>query len=311
MYTTDFNVRTLSGLSGDVLEVLLVNTGLKGLGNAFAQMEQSSHVNAVFAIAHAFIESARGTSYFAQNYNNIFGQGAFDSNLGNTFIFPNKEASIMQYGELLDFAYLSEENTTVIKKIGQYNYSQGMYYAGGTSIGDIFEHYSTSGQGEAHNVVTIMNAFILPNSLPMTQYKVLVKDPTLGSYETVCDTDDNNVYNSTWNVLKNAALSNYLEIQRFEGDTKAETVVLDGNALIHKAKEDQISADEIQRTEAVQNQIAIDIKQAQSFNKQLNEKDTVIAGLQGKTQKISLEDNVAHFISSIIKKLWIPKTPQV
>jgi len=50
---------------------------LLGMGQYFIEAQQAYGVNAQYLVAHAIIESAWGTSYFAQNRDNLFGYEAY------------------------------------------------------------------------------------------------------------------------------------------------------------------------------------------------------------------------------------------
>lgn len=78
--TVDADYRIPSRLAPRVLDRLLAGAGvLKGQGTTFAGAEATyGGPNAVLMIAHAFLESGRGTSQYARERNNIFGIAAFD-----------------------------------------------------------------------------------------------------------------------------------------------------------------------------------------------------------------------------------------
>lgn len=60
-----------------------------GNGQAFINASKESGLDPVYILAHAAIESAWGTSYYATNYHNYFGIGAFDSNPDNAVNYGN------------------------------------------------------------------------------------------------------------------------------------------------------------------------------------------------------------------------------
>lgn len=157
MFDLNANVREISGYSLDQINAMLVNTGLIGLGQAFYDAEHKYMIRADFLIAHAAEESAWGTSYLAQR-NNLYGLNAPDNNPNAAWDFPSKAACIDFYGDFLSFAYLDTPNGSIVRKLGQYNYSQGMYnQANGSTIHDIFIKYSSSHDGEANTIASIMN----------------------------------------------------------------------------------------------------------------------------------------------------------
>ncbi|EHT3202792.1 TPA: glucosaminidase domain-containing protein, partial [Staphylococcus pseudintermedius] len=78
-------------ISVDKLNKLLVGKGtLANQGQAFADGCKKYGVNEIYLIAHAFLESANGTSFFASGRTgvyNYFGIGAFDNNPNNAMEF--------------------------------------------------------------------------------------------------------------------------------------------------------------------------------------------------------------------------------
>ncbi|EGQ3927832.1 CHAP domain-containing protein [Staphylococcus pseudintermedius] len=79
------------GISVDKLNKLLVGKGtLSNQGQAFADGCKKYNVNEIYLIAHAFLESGNGTSFFASGKTgvyNYFGIGAFDNNPNNAMEF--------------------------------------------------------------------------------------------------------------------------------------------------------------------------------------------------------------------------------
>lgn len=142
MYDINFDIRTKSGLTADQLNALVAGHGLAGTGQSFVNGENTHNINALFALAHAIIESAWGDSYYAMNRNNLFGLNAVDSNPNLAWGYPTKGACIDYYFSFLDSAYLTPT---------------GAWYSGGTTIHNVFVHYSSSHDVEAQNVANIMN----------------------------------------------------------------------------------------------------------------------------------------------------------
>ena len=141
-YDINSDITQSSGLNAAQLEALISNTGLAGLGQAFYNAEQTYHINALFMIAHAAIESAWGKSYYAVNRNNLFGFNAVDSDTNQASFYPTKAASIDYYANFLRKYYLTP----------------GAVYYNGTTPHDIFIKYSSSHDAEANSVVGIMNS---------------------------------------------------------------------------------------------------------------------------------------------------------
>ncbi len=82
------------GIPVDKLNKLLVGKGtLANQGHAFADGCKKYNINEIYLIAHAFLESANGTSFFASGKTgvyNYFGIGAFDNNPNNAMAFARR-----------------------------------------------------------------------------------------------------------------------------------------------------------------------------------------------------------------------------
>lgn len=65
-------------------------------GDLFLEGQEKYGVNAMLVFAQAIIESAWGTSYFAKNYNNLFGWEAYDSDPSNADSYDSVEQCILQ-----------------------------------------------------------------------------------------------------------------------------------------------------------------------------------------------------------------------
>lgn len=141
MYTTGSIALSKSGLSVSQLNALVAGTGLANLGQAFSDVEADYGLNALFVLAHAAVESAWGNSALAKGRNSLFGLNAYDSNPNAATGYATKYDSVMGYGKFMSEYYLHPGDP---------------YYAGPT-FGNIFVHYSTSGQVEAGTIVGIMN----------------------------------------------------------------------------------------------------------------------------------------------------------
>ncbi len=72
------------------------NSPLAGLGSSYIAAQNTYGVNAVYLVGHSIIESAWGRSSIAQNKNNLFGYGAYDSSPGSDAgMFPSEEYAIL------------------------------------------------------------------------------------------------------------------------------------------------------------------------------------------------------------------------
>lgn len=147
VYYTSSDVSQPSNLTSDELEKAFEGTYLAGLGQYFIEAEQEHGINAVFLASIGALESGWGKSDYAQNRNNLFGYGAYDSNPDNAFHFSSKREGILTVGEKLSNNYLN---------------SSGKYYNGSTPSGVNVMYCSQSDW--AGKVVTIMNKIM--DSIP-------------------------------------------------------------------------------------------------------------------------------------------------
>jgi hypothetical protein len=98
-----------SNLVPDMIETLLPED-LKGLGQAFCDGEEKHNINALFVLAIVRLESGNGTSYLAQNKNNLGGiKGSGDAYRA----FASKEECIAYMFDLLDRLYISKGRDTI------------------------------------------------------------------------------------------------------------------------------------------------------------------------------------------------------
>ncbi len=142
-FSLETNILSQSGLSVDQLNKILDGTGFAGLGQAFHNLEIKYGINALFAISHGAIESSWGTSDIAKAKNNPFGMSAFDScPMSCADSFGSYADSIDAYGHHLSQDYLNPS---------------GKWYSGGTTIHNVFVHYSSSHDDEGNSVAGIMN----------------------------------------------------------------------------------------------------------------------------------------------------------
>jgi len=122
----NYSPHSKSGFTIEILNSMLINTGLAGYGESFYTMEQEYNVNALFAIAVACHESANG--YKKANTNNYFG---FKGNNG-WMSFESTHSCIMYFGKLISNNY---NNYSTIEGIN------GKYCPdGGTWSGYVKQH---------------------------------------------------------------------------------------------------------------------------------------------------------------------------
>jgi hypothetical protein len=97
-----------SNLVPEMIEALLPD-GLKGLGQAFHDGEERHNINALFVLSIVDLESGYGSSYLAQNSNNlggIKGKNGYRS-------FESKEECVAYMFDLLDRLYISKGRDTI------------------------------------------------------------------------------------------------------------------------------------------------------------------------------------------------------
>ena len=80
---------------------------LQNSGQYFVEAQQAYGVNAQYLVAHAIIESAWGTSYFAENRNNLFGYMAYTNNPNAAATFRSVEYDINFQGWFVRNSYLN------------------------------------------------------------------------------------------------------------------------------------------------------------------------------------------------------------
>lgn len=156
-FSVNTNVLSNSGLNADQIDKLLAadSPAMARLGKNFDHIEEKYGENAFFTIAHAKIESTSGTSRIARQKNNLFGRNAYDSCPSTCALGSNNYAtSVEEYGGFLKNDYLTAPGGPHIR--GQID-KAGRWYSGGTSISNVFVHYSTAGQSEARSIAGIMN----------------------------------------------------------------------------------------------------------------------------------------------------------
>lgn len=144
MYDINSNILTKSGLSAEQLasaeRAIRPDNGYSGF-QMFVDAENKYGINALFILAHADIESAHATSFYAKTRNNLFGFNAVDSNPDEASSYPSQAASVDFYASFLKRYYLTPG---------------AMYFNGDTAHG-IFVKYSSSHDSEAQSVVGLMN----------------------------------------------------------------------------------------------------------------------------------------------------------
>ncbi|EJP20243.1 mannosyl-glycoprotein endo-beta-N-acetylglucosaminidase [Peptostreptococcaceae bacterium AS15] len=122
------DIRKKTNYSASYLDNKLKNTPLEGLGEDFKRAEDLYGVNAVVLMAMAKLESNFGRSKIAQEKNNLFGFGAYDSSpYASAKSYTSKKDSIYDVARHLSNNYLR----------------QGGSYFEGYSIDSVNKNYST------------------------------------------------------------------------------------------------------------------------------------------------------------------------
>ena len=106
--TVDSDLRIPSNVTAEEINLMLEDTSLYGLGEAFVQAEQKYGVNALYMMGLACEESGFGTSAFALKRNNLYGWNAVDSNPDKATYFNSKEEATMFVASKLKANYLTE-----------------------------------------------------------------------------------------------------------------------------------------------------------------------------------------------------------
>lgn len=103
---SDFDITLPSAVTAYELDLVFAHTPLQGLGKAFIQAELQTGINAIFIAAIAIIESDWGNSVLASDKNNLFGFGAYDSNVDLAQPFSSKEECVLYVAKFLREHYI-------------------------------------------------------------------------------------------------------------------------------------------------------------------------------------------------------------
>lgn len=189
MYDINFNILSRCGLSAKQLKdaINAVSPGNK-ISDAqdFLNAEAKYGVNALFMIAHAAIESAWGTSYYARTRNNLFGFNAVDSNPNNASSYTSQAAAVDYYASFLK----------------QYYLTPGAIYFNGDTPHGVFVKYSSSHDTEAQSVVGIMNLLAAHTGTSEAQRPAPTPTPQVSGNDYVVKSGD-----SLWGIANAYGLS--------------------------------------------------------------------------------------------------------
>lgn len=114
------------------------NSKLRGLGEVLIECQNKYGVNALLTLAVAINESSWGTSYYAQNYNNLFGIGAVDFAPDGAYQFQTPGDSVREFAKnFISSGYVNPDD---------YRYYGG--YLGDKSLGANVKYASDPFWGE-------------------------------------------------------------------------------------------------------------------------------------------------------------------
>lgn len=120
------------------------NSPFKGNGEIFINAAKETGLDPVYILAHAGIESAWGTSYYATNYHNYFGIGAFDSDPDNAINYSNNEMKqgIIEGAKWIKENYYNQGQTSLYSM--RYNNGYHEYCTSTTWVKSITDIIQTS-----------------------------------------------------------------------------------------------------------------------------------------------------------------------
>jgi beta-N-acetylglucosaminidase len=115
--TLDITERT--NLTREDIANIIAGTGLEGCEDAIIEIEEEHSINSLFTIALAGVESGYGSSWLADERNNLFGICAYDSNTDAATYFPTKSDCIRYWGRLIAEEYF-DEGCLTLEAINEY-----------------------------------------------------------------------------------------------------------------------------------------------------------------------------------------------
>lgn len=145
--TADLRFASPSGVTAGVIDSWLGsnNSPLQGLGSAFIEAQTTYGVNATYLVAHAIEETGWGRSLIAEQKNNLFGYGAYDSNPGpDAGIFPSNEYAILFQAYEVRNNYLNPGSSNFYKT---------------PTLDGMNENYATSHTWST-SIASLMNQFV-------------------------------------------------------------------------------------------------------------------------------------------------------
>lgn len=135
VYFNENDITKKSNATEKVINNILKNTGLAGLGNYYVQAEKEYNINAIALIGITAQESSWGNSDRAKRTNNLSGYAVYSSD-SNGASFSTKGESIIATAKLLYNDYLN--------KNGKYYQGKDLYIINETYCPDDNYHWSNS-----------------------------------------------------------------------------------------------------------------------------------------------------------------------
>lgn len=113
-------------------------------GQIFIDAARETGLDPIYILAHAGLESAWGTSYYATNYHNYFGIGAFDYDPDNAMLYSNNEMrnGIIEGAKWIRENYYNNGQTSLY--LMRYNNGYHEYCTSATWVDSITEIIQTS-----------------------------------------------------------------------------------------------------------------------------------------------------------------------
>lgn len=171
-YYQFLSFRTQTSYTADLLDSTVASktnasSKMWGKGSSFINNQNLYGANAALAFGVAANESAWGTSYYAQNRNNLFGIAAYDSNPDNAHAFSSPEDCIRQFAQkFVSISYTDPNDAT-----GLYNGA----CLGDKSVGFSVKYASAPYWGETNASSAYTIGMRTGNTSDYGRYKVAIK----------------------------------------------------------------------------------------------------------------------------------------
>lgn len=153
------------------------NSPLQGLGSAMVMAQNTYGTNATYLLAHAIEETGWGRSQIAQQKNNLYGYGAYDSNPGpDAGVFPSNEYAVIFQAWEVRNNYLNPGsshfyNSPTLDGMNEY-YATGHTWS--TTIAALMSQFvaQTDGSIGSYMQYTPANAVAAPSSTQEPVYQM-------------------------------------------------------------------------------------------------------------------------------------------